>query len=60
MLPITIRVSPFAVVNSVFLSGFNLTPADIEARVRAAIAGHVLGEAKLTGTYTLNPALRSA
>ena len=28
--------------------------------VRAAIAGHVLGEAKLTGTYTLNPALRSA
>jgi len=25
--------------------------------VRAAIAGHVLGEARLTGTYTLNPAL---
>ena len=25
--------------------------------VRAAIAGHVLAEAKLTGTYTLNPAL---
>lgn len=26
--------------------------------VRAAIADHVLAEAKLTGTYTLNPALR--
>jgi phosphatidylethanolamine-binding protein (PEBP) family uncharacterized protein len=25
--------------------------------VRAAIAGHVLAEAKLTGTYSLNPAL---
>jgi Raf kinase inhibitor-like YbhB/YbcL family protein len=25
--------------------------------VRAAIAGHVLAEAKLTGTYALNPAL---
>ena len=25
--------------------------------VRAAIAGHVLAEAKITGTYTLNPAL---
>ena len=28
------------------------------AEVRAAIAGHVLAEASLTGTYTLNPALR--
>jgi len=28
------------------------------ADVRAAIAGHVLAEARLTGTYTLNPALR--
>ncbi|MDX5362882.1 MAG: YbhB/YbcL family Raf kinase inhibitor-like protein [Pseudazoarcus pumilus] len=28
------------------------------ADVRAAIAGHVLAEAKITGTYTLNPALR--
>ncbi|AYH42936.1 YbhB/YbcL family Raf kinase inhibitor-like protein [Azoarcus sp. DN11] len=27
------------------------------AQVRNAIAGHVLAEAKLTGTYTLNPAL---
>lgn len=26
--------------------------------VRTAVAGHVLGEAELTGTYTLNPALR--
>ena len=25
--------------------------------VRAAIAGHVLDQASLTGTYTLNPAL---
>ena len=29
------------------------------ADVRAAIAGHVLAEARLTGTYTLNPALRA-
>ena len=28
------------------------------AAVRAAIEGHVLAEASLTGTYTLNPALR--
>lgn len=28
------------------------------AQVRAAIDGHVLAEATLTGTYTLNPALR--
>ena len=28
------------------------------ADVRAAIAGHVLAEASITGTYTLNPALR--
>lgn len=28
--------------------------------VRAAIAGHVLAEAKLTGTYSLNPALAAA
>ena len=28
------------------------------AEVRAAIAGHVLAEANLTGTYTLNPGLR--
>ncbi|MFC4818895.1 YbhB/YbcL family Raf kinase inhibitor-like protein [Dokdonella ginsengisoli] len=28
------------------------------AEVRAAIDGHVLAEAALTGTYTLNPALR--
>lgn len=27
------------------------------AELRAAIAGHVLAEAKLTGTYSLNPAL---
>lgn len=27
--------------------------------VRAALAGHVLAEASLTGTYTLNPALRA-
>ena len=27
--------------------------------VRAAIAGHVLAEARLTGTYTLNPALHA-
>jgi phosphatidylethanolamine-binding protein (PEBP) family uncharacterized protein len=27
------------------------------AEVRAAIAGHVLAEAKLTGTYSLNPAV---
>lgn len=27
------------------------------AEVRAAIAGHILGQASLTGTYTLNPAL---
>ena len=27
------------------------------AEVRNAIAGHILAEAKLTGTYTLNPAL---
>jgi len=27
--------------------------------VRKAIEGHVLGEASLTGTYTLNPALRA-
>ena len=27
------------------------------AEVRAAIAGHVLAEASLTGTYTLNPAI---
>jgi Raf kinase inhibitor-like YbhB/YbcL family protein len=27
------------------------------ADARAAIAGHVLAEAKLTGTYSLNPAL---
>jgi Raf kinase inhibitor-like YbhB/YbcL family protein len=25
--------------------------------VREAIAGHILGQASLTGTYTLNPAL---
>lgn len=29
------------------------------AGVRAAIAGHVLAEARLTGVYSLNPALRS-
>ncbi|GHD64622.1 Rho-binding antiterminator [Jeongeupia chitinilytica] len=29
------------------------------ADVRAAIAGHVLGEARMTGTYTLNPRLRA-
>lgn len=29
------------------------------AEVRAAIAGHVLAEARLTGTYSLNPALGS-
>ena len=28
------------------------------AEVRSAIAGHVLAEAKLTGTYSLNPAVR--
>ena len=28
------------------------------ANVRAALAGHVLGQAQLTGTYTLNPRLR--
>jgi Raf kinase inhibitor-like YbhB/YbcL family protein len=28
------------------------------AQVRNAVAGHVLAEAHLTGTYTLNPALR--
>jgi hypothetical protein len=28
------------------------------ADVRAAIAGHVLAEARLTGTYSLNPAVR--
>lgn len=27
-------------------------------QVRAAVAGHVLAEARLTGTYTLNPAVR--
>jgi hypothetical protein len=27
-------------------------------QVRAAIAGHVLAEARLTGTYSLNPAVR--
>lgn len=30
------------------------------AQVRAAIAGHVLAEARLTGTYTLNPTLLAA
>ena len=28
------------------------------AQVRAAIEGHVLAEARLTGTYSLNPAVR--
>ena len=28
------------------------------ADVLAAIEGHVLGEAQITGTYTVNPALR--
>lgn len=28
------------------------------AQLRAALAGHVLAQASLTGTYTLNPALR--
>jgi Raf kinase inhibitor-like YbhB/YbcL family protein len=28
------------------------------AQVRAAIAGHVLAEARLTGTYSLNPSVR--
>lgn len=28
------------------------------AEVRAAMAGHILAEARLTGTYTLNPALQ--
>ena len=27
-------------------------------QVRTALAGHVLAEAKLTGTYSLNPAVR--
>jgi phosphatidylethanolamine-binding protein (PEBP) family uncharacterized protein len=27
-------------------------------QVRAALEGHVLAEARLTGTYTLNPAVR--
>jgi hypothetical protein len=27
-------------------------------QVRAALAGHVLAEARLTGTYSLNPAVR--
>jgi Raf kinase inhibitor-like YbhB/YbcL family protein len=30
----------------------------IGANVRAALAGHVLGQAHLSGTYTLNPRLR--
>ena len=28
------------------------------AQVRAAVEGHVLAEARLTGTYSLNPAVR--
>jgi phosphatidylethanolamine-binding protein (PEBP) family uncharacterized protein len=28
------------------------------ADVRSAIAGHVLAEARLTGTYSLNPTVR--
>jgi phosphatidylethanolamine-binding protein (PEBP) family uncharacterized protein len=28
------------------------------ANVRSALAGHVLAQAQLTGTYTLNPRLR--
>lgn len=35
----------------------NLDGAFSGAQARNAIAGHVLAEAKLTGTYTLNPAL---
>ena len=29
-------------------------------KVRAAMAGHILAQAALTGTYTLNPALSPA
>jgi Raf kinase inhibitor-like YbhB/YbcL family protein len=36
----------------------DVTGALVGANVRAALRGHVLAEAKVTGTYTLNPRLK--
>jgi Raf kinase inhibitor-like YbhB/YbcL family protein len=40
------------------VAALDLPPRFALADVRAAMDGHVLAEATLTGTYTLNPALR--
>lgn len=46
------------VLHALDVAALDLPPRFSLADVRAAMHGHVLAEATLTGTYTLNPALR--